>query len=727
MTDADIVDRLGSVGRAFFSGFHRLREVQREAATPIWAGRDTLVTSATASGKTEAVLAPLIARLLDQNVSRAGAVRLLVVAPTRALVNDLAVRLEGPLTRLELSHGRQTSDQRDKTRRPFILITTPESFDSMLVRDGFTVDSQLAGHLLSGVRAVFIDEAHMFDGTARGDQLCWLIGRLRRLREFAANTEAGEEGQLQICAASATVSDPDVLALRLLSRHAVAVRVVGTRKVEIFGPAGAAHWRTLQNSDTPPGLNAFLEVTQAAALDTNVESRLWQALSSGEGGSIRKILVFVPTRKLCDTLSAYLSAVLPRRRDIRVLAHHGSLDRSRRRYAEQTFATARDAVLVATTTLEVGVDIGNVDLVALVGAPPGTRSLLQRIGRAGRRTGRTRVLALPRTALERAAFASMLVSTRDGTLEPEHHARRWSVCVQQAASFVAQNGKRGRSRADLLDLAQSVWPESPLRTAEEIVDCLIEQGYLEERRERLFLGEPWADAFDKGPGGMHANLESSGPGIPVVDAGTGEVIATVAQPPHADEGLALAGQIWDARHMNGEVLLTPRRQGQPREGFRYAARRAPTGAEFAVHVRRGLGFDDLDAPIVSFDEGLLWLHFGGSAYETAVAKLLPSLRPRAGLAGLAVDGRLAADHLRQTAAQENVLLNAVEAIAESVETALSPGPYHYLLPQPCRRRITMSLFDVQRFRIWLASRNVWELPRDDGRLDAVRAALSGHI
>ena len=724
MNDADIVDRLGGSGRAFFGAFRRLRVVQRETATPIWAGRDTLVMSATASGKTEAVLAPLIARLLDQDVSRAGTVRLLVVAPTRALVNDLAARIDDPLTRLGLSCGRQTSDQRDKLRRPFTLITTPESFDSMLVRDGFMEGRRLAGHLLAGVRAVFIDEAHLFDGTARGDQLCWLLGRLRRQRNFAAGAEAGDDGQLQTCAASATVSDPDALARRLLSQEAVVVRVAGTRDVEIFGPSGAADWKPLQARDTTATLNAVLELTPATALDTNVERRLWQALSSGESGTMRKILVFVPTRRLCDTLSAHLSATLPCRRDIQVLAHHGSLDRRRREYAEQTFATARDAVLVATTTLEVGVDIGDVDLVALVGAPSGTRSLLQRIGRAGRRIGRTRVLALPRTDMERAALASMLVSTRDGTLEPEHRARRWSVCVQQAASFVAQNGRRGRRRADLLDLAQAVWPESPPSTAEEILDGLIESGYLEERTDRLFLGEPWADAFDKGRGGMHANLDSSGTSIPVVDAGTGEVIATVAQLPPTDKGLALGGQIWDASRVDGEVLLTPRQPGQPRASFRYAARSAPTGAEFAVHVRRGLGFDDVDAPIVPFDEGPRWLHFGGSAYETALLNVLPSLRPRAPLAGFAVDGQPATDQLHRTAAQEKGLFDAVEAIAESVETTLSPGPYHRILPEPCRRRITMNLFDVQRFKTWLASRNVWELPPDDRRLGAVRAALS---
>ena len=727
MTDADIVASLSGAGRAFFGGFRRLRTVQREAATPIHAGRDTLVTSATASGKTEAILAPLVARLLSQDISRTGVVRLLVVAPTRALVNDLAARTEGPLARLGLSCGRQTSDQRQKGQRPFTLITTPESFDSMLVRDGCSAGGQFAGHLLAGVRAVFIDEAHLFEDTARGDQVCWLLGRLRRLRAFSAEAEAGDDGQLQVCAASATVADADALARRLLSREAVAVRVVGTREVDIFGPTGSEGWKPLRISDETATLNAILEMTPAEALHRNIERRLWQALSTRETGTMRKVLVFVPTRNLCDILSAHLSATLPHRRDIRVLAHHGSLDRSRREHAERTFATARDAVLVATTTLEVGVDIGDVDLVALVGAPPGTRSLLQRIGRAGRRIGRTRLLALPRTELERAAFASMLVSTRDGTLEPTHYAHRWSVFVQQAASFVAQNGKAGRRRTDLLELAKDVRPESPSRTAKDILDGLVQQGYLEVLRDRLFLGEPWTDVFDQGSGGMHANLDSSGSGIPVVDAGTGEVIATVAQRPQGDKGLALGGQVWDARYVDGEVLLTPRQPGLPRAGFRYATRSAPTGAEFAVHVQRGLGFQDADAPVVLLDENPVWLHFGGSAYETALLSLLPSLRPRAGLAGIAASGQTTVDQLCRTAAHENELISAVEAITESFQATLSPGPYHHLLPEPYRTSVTMNLFDVQRFKTWLASRRVWELTPTDGRTDVVRAALSDAV
>jgi ATP-dependent Lhr-like helicase len=341
---------------------------------------------------------------------------------------------------------------------------------------------------------------------------------------------------------------------------------------------------------------------------------------------------------------------------MRVLAHHGSLDRNRREQAEQTFSSSRDAVLVATTTLEVGVDIGDVDLVALVGAPPGTRSLLQRIGRAGRRIGRTRVLSLPRTSMERAAFASMLISARDGTLEPESYARRWSVFVQQAASFVAQGRPRGRRRDDLLKTAHDVWPEAPSRTAEEILQGLLDSDYLEEHMGRLTLGEPWANAFDRGSNGMHANLDSSATGVPVVDASTGEVIAHVAERPAVNKGLALGGQVWDARYVDGEVLLTAKTSSQVRDGFRYATRNAPTCLEYATHVRRGLGFVEEDAPIVSLGGGAIWLHFGGSAYQAALASLLRPLRSVTELAGIALAGKASKEQLENLASQESLLL-----------------------------------------------------------------------
>ena len=723
--DSDIVRSLGAVGTAFFGNFRELRAIQRRAVPPIRSGRNVLVASATASGKTEAILAPLIARTLEEAPGDRPRVRVLLIAPTRALVNDLTARIEGPLNRLGVSCGRQTSDHRDKDKAPIVLVTTPESFDSMLVRDARLQAGAVADHLLAGVMSVFVDEAHLFDGTARGDQLSWLLGRLRRLRRLNVERATGSRPfSLQRCAGSATMSDPEGLAGRLLGTEADVVRVEGTREVEVFGPSNALGWFPLEPSMEVATLRDRLALVPSAGFADEAAQRIWQALSN-DSGCMRKALVFVPTRRLCDTLSAHLSGALPRRRALKVLAHHGSLSRNRRERAERGFASARDAVLVATTTLEVGVDIGDVDLVALVGAPPDTRSLLQRIGRAGRRIGRTRVLALPRSALEQAALASMLLSARDGVLEPERYGRRWSVFVQQTASFVAQGRPRGRLRSHLLELARDVWPEESNGTADAIVENLLTTECLVEHRGRLSLGESWADVFDEGGRGMHANLDSSGGGIPVVDASTGETIAHVAQRPAEDRDLALGGQRWDVQEGGGgEILLKPKGVGDTREGFRYTARGAPTGLEYAVHVRRGLGLSESDAPIVDSPRGLIWLHFGGSGFQTLLCALVPDLRPIGGLAGLAVAGRRVDGTLLVGLASRKASLDsAVESHLGALESVLSVGPFQRHLPDKCRWRVVTELMDVPAFQRWLRTRHVWEMTRDDSRWTHVHTAL----
>ena len=714
-THRDIVRGLDTVGRAFFGPFTTLREVQRRAIPPIHAGGNVLVTSATASGKTEAVIAPLVARTRDRAPKGHGRIRMLLIAPTRALVNDLAARLEVPLNRLGLTCGRQTSDHRDKSRQPFVLITTPESFDSMLVRDARKADGAVVDHLLAGVLAVFVDEAHLFDGSARGDQLCWLLARLQRLTRMNVDQLPDGTGRLQVCAASATVSDPDGLADRMLGPSASALHVVGTREIDVFL---SSDWIPLDSVENVVGLRDRLELAPAREIAECAAARLRQAMAPADE-TVRKALVFVPSRRLCDILSTHLGGALRMHRDIRVLAHHGSLARRVREEAEQAFAAERDAVLVATTTLEVGVDIGDMDLVVLVGAPPGTRSLLQRIGRGGRRIGRTRVLALARTLVEQAAMASMLLSARDGILEPQGYARRWSVLVQQAASFVAQGGGGGRRRADLEALAQDVWPDDD-ETADAVIDALIANEKLAEEHDRLLLDGAWADRFDAGGTGMHANIGALGSGTPVVDTSTGETIAHVAA---LGEGriVALAGQRWRTRQVDGEILLTPEGAAHVQDAFYYTSQRGPVGAEYAVHVRRGLGLGEFDAPVIDSDDESTWFHFGGSAYQFLLCELL-RLGALGLLAGLAVRGSPESGTLAGLAAWEEVALReAVETHFERLEHLLDPGPFQRDLPEHCRRRVVAELFDVPRFQQWLKRRRVWKLARDDPRWNQLRA------
>lgn len=715
--DQNIVKSLGVVGDAFYGGFENLSDVQRQAIPQILSGKNVLVASATASGKTEAIVAPLIARTRQRVSPRPPAIRVLIVAPTRALVNDLSARIEAPLANAGITSGRQTGDHRDKGRSPFVLVTTPESLDSMLARDTRLERGVIVDHLLAGVTAIFIDEAHLLDGTHRGDQLCWLLGRLRRLQRLRLSSGSG----LHLCAGSATVSDPAGLATRLLGTDAVIVQVPGTREIEVFGGRHPDPWFALHPSVDMAAVRTMLEIIPPADLNRSAAERIWQALST-ERDLIRKILVFVPSRSLSDELSTYFAKVLSRRRQMAILAHHGSLSRNFRERAEREFGTSRDAVLVATTTLEVGIDIGDVDLVALVGAPSGTRSLLQRIGRAGRRIGCTRVLGFPRTEIERAALASMLISARDGLLEKEGHGRRWSVFVQQVASFVAQNRPHLRRRSDLLDLARDVCGEDSIGTANAIIEALVREEYLVEgRQRRLGLSGSWADSFDDEGRGMHTNF-STGLGIPVINASTGDVVAHVSQRPGGDKGLALGGQSWDLQEAtHDELLLKPRDSATVKGGFRYAARSGPVEKEYATHVQRGWELRGHDAPLLHISKKLTcWFHFGGTAYQTLLCDLIPNLRPIHRLSGLAVASPtgLSLDNL---AIDDTVLRQAVENRFEDFERVLSVGRYQNYLPDQCRRAVVVDLFDVSAFYHWLHTRHLWTMKSSDNRWSQMTA------
>ncbi len=705
-TDRDLVSQLGSVGRAFFGRFDSLREVQRQAIGPIYAGQSVLVSSATASGKTEAILAPLIARIRAQSSNVSQDVLVLAVAPTRALVNDLYARLCDPLREIGWSCGRQTSDHREKTQRPQLLITTPESFDSMLVRDSQWEDGNLAGHLLSRIEAVFVDEAHLFESSPRGDQLVWLIGRLRRLRAHAHQKGWAPSESIQRCAASATVSNPAALATRILGEGSTALCVQGSREVEVLGTAPLDGWVPLEHLPDPQAI--FRNLLFSAGPDdlATVVSHVWRAVEEPSAAGCRKVLVFVPSRALCDRLSLALSDFFKTRREMFVGAHHGSLERAIRESAETEFASSRDAVLVATTTLEVGIDIGDVDVVAVVGAPPDTSSLLQRIGRSGRRSGRVRVLPIVRNAVEGRAFASMLDAACRGTLDAAPQTRLWSVFVQQAASYTIQGRKRGRRRSDLLALAQMVWPEQDAATANRILVELVEQGVLLESGDRLFLGSEWSDRFERAGGGFHNNFDAGGSGIPVVDGSTGEVITHVLHSQAGGASVALAGRRWNVVSQAGEIVVASAAQATGDVPFRYAARSAPTGRSYAEHVRRGFGFASEAAPVLQGPSDDIWFHFGGSAFEAVLRVLIPGLRSVKGLAGLALGGTPSESALHALAEDTDRLGDLLRGLADDVAAPMTLGRYHGQLPLDVRTAVCVQLLDPDGFARWLASRDL---------------------
>jgi ATP-dependent helicase Lhr and Lhr-like helicase len=478
-------------------------------------------------------------------------------------------------------------------------------------------------------------------------------------------------------------------------------------EMEFLSGCQETGWRRLEQL---PDLEAICSELPAADGPEDISSitrYIWGAIERGQTEGCRKVLVFVPSRALCDRLSLELADAVRQRRDMFVGAHHGSLERSRREQAEREFLRHRDAILVATTTLEVGIDIGDVDAVALVGAPPDTSSLLQRVGRSGRRAGCVRIVPIVRNRLEARAMCSMLDAAYRGALDAQPKARLWSVFVQQAASHIAQAAARGRRRTDLLALAHEVWPEpGGPKTATRVLDSLVERGVFVETAGRLHLGDEWSDRFERGGGDVHNNFDAAGRGIPVVDASTGDVITHAYHPLRDNEGVALAGQRWEVIGQSGEILIKPRSNAGGEETFRYATKGSPMGKSYAEHVRRGLGLGSTDAPVFEGRSGSIWFHFGGTAYEAVLRELYPDLRVARAFRGLALLGLIEERRVRTFEGDRVRLERILEGIGKVLIPAMSLGRYQRELPEDIQSRVALEIFNTNTFVEWLLTREM---------------------
>jgi ATP-dependent helicase Lhr and Lhr-like helicase len=353
-----------------------LRPLQQRALEPLAFGEDAVLLAPTAGGKTEAAMFPLLSAMATHHWT---GVSMIYVCPIKALLNNLLPRLEryaGWLgRRVALWHGDVTSSARAAILRdpPDILLTTPESLESMLVST--KVDHSV---IFAGLRAVVVDEVHAFAGDDRGWHLLCVLERLTRITGHP----------IQRVGLSATVGNPGELLTWLQGSSR------GSRMARVIEPFDKLPSPGLsENSpDGPPPGDIELDYVGSVANAAKVISTLHR----GE-----KRLVFCDSRRLVEELGAQLHAV-----GVTTFLSHASLSIEERRRAEQAFTEARDCVIVATSTLELGIDVGDLDRVIQVNAPSTVASFLQRIGRTGRRPGSARnclFLALDQSGLLGAA------------------------------------------------------------------------------------------------------------------------------------------------------------------------------------------------------------------------------------------------------------------------------------------------------------------------------------
>lgn len=431
-------------------GWHDLRPLQRASIEPVRSGDDALLIAPTAGGKTEAATFPVLSRMVDESWR---GLTVIYVAPLKALLNNLLPRLEqytGWLgRRVALWHG----DIGEGARRailsepPDILLTTPESLEAMLVSR--RVDHRLLFH---GLRVVIVDEIHSF---AAGDRGWHLIAVLERLQHIC-------EHRIQRIGLSATLGNPE----QVVDWFQGSNRSVGTvgRVVNAGDPPAAPELR----------LDYVGSVENAATIIAS--------LHRGE-----KRLVFCESRAQAEQVAFELRA-----RDVTTFISHSSLSLDERRQSERAFAEARDCVIVSTSTLELGIDIGDLDRMIQVDAPRSVSSFLQRLGRTGRRPGTSRnalFLATEHETLLRAAgllrlWASGFVEPITPPPSPRH------IAAQQFLALALQEGRFARASW------QQWWAGSPVMAdGEQVLSYLVDGGFLAEDGGWLFIGPAAERAF----------------------------------------------------------------------------------------------------------------------------------------------------------------------------------------------------------------------------------------
>ncbi len=443
------LDRLAEPVRRWIwqQNWTRLRDVQEKAIPAILAGGDVVISARTAAGKTEAAFLPLLTRIVATGGPDMQGFAALYVAPLKALINDQYRRLEAlceacavPLHRW---HGDVSAEVKKRVRdRPTgIILITPESLEATLVRRG-----RDSPRFFRDLEAVVIDELHAFIGSERGMQLQSILTRI----EVAAGRE-----RIDRIGLSATLGDMGLAA-------------------DALRPRGGDRVTLIHGDDPGNGLRlqvrgyevAKTDVRTTTALEGDAEDARPEApplVPPRLAGDLFRLLrgktnlLFAGSRDrveiYADTLRAMCEeTALPNE----FFPHHGNLAKAAREDLEIRLRDdPRPTTAVATTTLELGIDIGDVDSVAQIGPGVSVASLRQRLGRSGRRAGRPAVLrifspefavgpganAIDRLHLDLVQAIAMIVCLEEGWCEPPNPTGlHLSTLIHQILATVCQTG-----------------------------------------------------------------------------------------------------------------------------------------------------------------------------------------------------------------------------------------------------------------------------------------------
>lgn len=429
-------------------GWPKLRDVQEEAGHVLLDGGNAVILAPTAGGKTEAAFFPGLSNLLEDPTDSVG---ILYVAPIKALLNNQSDRLDNYTNMVGMKRFVWHGDVGQSDRREFlespteVLMTTPESLEVMFVSSKVSEED-----VFGDLRMMVVDEIHALAGTDRGAHLMSLIERIDRVSNRS----------IQRVGLSATVGNPEDMVDWL---------------------SGSSDRRSyVVNPKSEQSRERNLLITQRESLFELSED-------AGVSAENNKSLFFCQSRAVTEAVARNM-----RGRGTDVFVHHSSVSAEDREAAEERFREgSRDACIVCTSTLELGIDVGDLDRVFQADAPSTVNAFLQRMGRTGRREDSASNMTFFCQSSESVLQAIALIEkAKEGWVEPvEPSSRTWPVLAHQLLALSLAYGGIQRDKA--WDLLSGVPDFQDVSKEEfgELVAHMLEKGFLYAQGGFLVLGD----------------------------------------------------------------------------------------------------------------------------------------------------------------------------------------------------------------------------------------------
>jgi ATP-dependent Lhr-like helicase len=510
-------------------GWEQLRPIQVAAIAKILASDDNFIlASRTASGKTEAAFLPILSKV---NFNESG-VQVLYISPLIALINDQFYRIEELCKNLDVTvtkwHGEANKTLKDRLiKQPNgIVLITPESLEAMFVNKPYNVKQ-----LFSNLKYVVIDEIHSFIGTDRGVQLKSILSRLQKINSKS----------FSIVGLSATIGDYNEA--KKFTGDELKTKVLLDRTAKDI----TALFRYFKNTKE----ELPLELLKNLYLETKDN----------------KVLIFPNSRGRAEEVAVKLKKISERvKGHSNYFSHHSSVDREVREYVEY-FAknnNRQNFCISCTSTLELGIDIGTVDEVVQIDATHSIASLIQRVGRSGRKEGESSNLFLYATnewSLLQSIACWLLY--KDGFIEPpQNNEKPYDILVHQALSIT-----KGHSGIKLAELVTQLKENSAFKLIEvfeieQILNHLISIDFLEKLQHEVIIGVEGEKIVNSRDFYSVFKTEEN---FKVVNAGN-----TIGEIPFSpqiieDENILLSAKIWKIKfvdHKAKKIEVIPTRDGK---------------------------------------------------------------------------------------------------------------------------------------------------------------------